>query len=139
MTDWKMQSEKRSCKKYLDLPGGESAFLANPGNILGVMEAHALLDRRTRVTWQEVPGEKSLLASFFTNQDGRCDDPLLDGDAFETGEYELVFHLGDYFGGKEAVSFLNLVPVRFGISSTEEHYHVPLLASPFGYSTYRGS
>lgn len=87
-----------------------------------------------------IDGEKHVfLKSVKTNDDGRCDNPLLEGDLFTAGEYELVFHLGDYFSTPDAISFLNLVPVRFGISNPQQHYHVPLLASPFGYSTYRGS
>ena len=79
------------------------------------------------------------LKTVITNSDGRCDAPMLEGDMFATGEYELVFHLGDYFAGSNGGAFLNLVPVRFLISNADQHYHVPLLASPFGYSTYRGS
>ncbi|MEP1441988.1 MAG: hydroxyisourate hydrolase [Hyphomicrobiales bacterium] len=74
-----------------------------------------------------------------TNSDGRCDAPLLEGENFTSGEYELIFHLGDYFAGSNGGVFLNLVPVRFIVSNADQHYHVPLLASPFGYSTYRGS
>ena len=79
------------------------------------------------------------LKTVITNSDGRCDGPMLEGDMFAAGEYELVFHLGDYFAGSNGGAFLNLVPVRFIISNADQHYHVPLLASPFGYSTYRGS
>jgi 5-hydroxyisourate hydrolase len=79
--------------------------------------------------------ERTLLTSVKTNDDGRCDGPLLAGEAFRHGVYELVFHVGDYFG---AARFLDAVPVRFTISE-DAHYHVPLLVSPFGYSTYRGS
>ncbi|MEP3233502.1 MAG: hydroxyisourate hydrolase [Hyphomicrobiales bacterium] len=74
-----------------------------------------------------------------TNDDGRCDGPMLEGDAFAKGEYELVFHIGDYFADSNGGGFLNLVPVRFIVSNADQHYHVPLLASPFSYSTYRGS
>ena len=72
-----------------------------------------------------------------TNNDGRCDAPLLEGAALHSGEYELVFDLESYFGTDK--SFYKTVPVRFVISKTDQHYHVPLLVSPFGYSTYRGS
>ena len=87
--------------------------------------------------------QRALLATMTTNADGRCDGPLLaDGD-FLVGEYELVFHAGDYFGarGEDLPSppFLDCVVIRFGIASTDQHYHVPLLISPYGYSTYRGS
>lgn len=77
-----------------------------------------------------------------TNADGRCDAPLLDGGEFQTGEYELVFHAGDYLagGGRDLPqpAFLDVVPIRFGMAE-QSHYHVPLLLSPYGYSTYRGS
>ncbi len=83
------------------------------------------------------------LADIRTNQDGRATGPLLAGDDFTVGEYELLFHVGDYFSAAgiepSDPAFLNVVPVRFGISAADQHYHVPLLVSPFGYSTYRGS
>jgi 5-hydroxyisourate hydrolase len=82
---------------------------------------------------------RELLNSVITNDDGRCDAPLLSGDAMQAGVYELVFHVGSYLRRSEAVSFLGHVPVRFGIDDPTAHYHVPLLVSPFGYSTYRGS
>lgn len=78
-----------------------------------------------------------------TNEDGRCDAPLLDGDAFRPGRYELVIHAGDYFRarGQDLADppFLDDVVIRFGIAEADAHYHVPLLLSPYGYSTYRGS
>ena len=78
-----------------------------------------------------------------TNGDGRCDDPLLTGDALAAGTYELLFHVGDYFRiqgvAAEAPAFLDAIPIRFGIAVPDQHYHVPLLVSPYGYSTYRGS
>ena len=79
------------------------------------------------------------LTSVVTNHDGRCDGPLLQGDDFINGVYELVFEVGQYFERSEAHPFLDSVPIRFGISASDEHYHVPLLVSPFGFSTYRGS
>ena len=83
------------------------------------------------------------LASVTTNRDGRVDGPLLDGDAFAPGVYELRFHAGAYLRRTGAAvtdpAFLDVVPVRFGIATAGEHYHVPLLLSPYGYSTYRGS
>ncbi len=87
------------------------------------------------------------LCSVQTNNDGRCDSPLLEGEAYQTGEYELVFHVGDYLDKQgtahgtngDGPRFLNIVPIRFGIDASNDHYHVPLLISPFGYSTYRGS
>ncbi|MFC0558933.1 hydroxyisourate hydrolase [Halalkalibacter alkalisediminis] len=77
-----------------------------------------------------------------TNQDGRVDSPLLEGETMKMGVYQLQFHIGDYFRvteQKEWASFLNVVPIQFTISNDQEHYHVPLLIAPGGYSTYRGS
>jgi 5-hydroxyisourate hydrolase len=86
---------------------------------------------------------RRLVCSGATNADGRLDRPALEGGAFRQGTYELVFHAGDYLRGGGVVlaepPFLDLIPIRFGISDPEAHYHVPLLLSPFGYSTYRGS
>jgi len=83
------------------------------------------------------------LARAVTNADGRCDQPLLSGDDFQRGEYELVFHAGDYFASSGVnlpePRFLDRVVIRFGVADERQHYHVPLLISPFAYSTYRGS
>ena len=83
------------------------------------------------------------LKSVATNGDGRCDAPLLQGSELTAGQYELLFHVGDYLraGGLALPDplFLDLVPLRFGIADPTQHYHVPLLVSPFAYSTYRGS
>lgn len=83
------------------------------------------------------------LKTVTTNGDGRVDGPLLEGDDMTAGAYELCFHVGDYLRAAGVVlpdpAFLEVVPVRFGIAETDGHYHVPLLVSPFGYSTYRGS
>ena len=76
------------------------------------------------------------LKTLTTNKDGRTDQPLLEGDAMRAGTYQLVFHVGDYFGSK---AFLDQVPIRFGIADASAHYHVPLLCSQWGYTTYRGS
>lgn len=70
------------------------------------------------------------------NADGRADAPLLEGAALAAGTYELVFHVGAYFKGE---GFLGEVPVRFRITDPAQHYHVPLLCSPWSYATYRGS
>ena len=78
-----------------------------------------------------------------TNADGRCDGPLLEGPAFMRGQYELRFHAGDYLKAQgtplPSPAFLDVIPIRFGIAEPGQHYHVPLLLSPYGYSTYRGS
>jgi 5-hydroxyisourate hydrolase len=82
------------------------------------------------------------IAETVTNADGRTDAPILPEDKFQTGTYELVFHAGDYLRARGAaddgVLFLDEVPIRFGMAE-DSHYHVPLLLSPFGFSTYRGS
>ncbi len=82
------------------------------------------------------------LKTLVTNDDGRTDEQILPAEAFETGVYELVFHAGDYLDttgtAPETPRFLDVIPLRFGMSEPS-HYHVPLLLSPFGYSTYRGS
>jgi 5-hydroxyisourate hydrolase len=78
-----------------------------------------------------------------TNADGRTDAPILPAGAMTVGTYELVFHCGDYIDAHgmsaDAVKFLDQIPIRFGITDAAAHYHVPLLLSPYGYSTYRGS
>lgn len=79
------------------------------------------------------------VVSVHTNADGRTDAPLLSGDAFTTGTFELVFHVGDYFGADAPDRFLDQVPIRFAIHDPAGHYHVPLLVTPWAYQTYRGS
>jgi 5-hydroxyisourate hydrolase len=91
-----------------------------------------------------IEGEaRRLVARRTTNEDGRTSEPLLAGADLARGTYELVFHVGGYFRGRGAAlaepAFLDQVPVRFGIADPARHYHVPLLVSPYGYSTYRGS
>ncbi|WP_373085218.1 hydroxyisourate hydrolase [Sneathiella sp.] len=87
--------------------------------------------------------DRASLKTVTTNADGRCDGPLLEGAAFEVGQYEMIFHVGGYFNKQDgplaAPPFLDEIVVRFGISDATEHYHVPLLVSPYSYSTYRGS
>ena len=78
----------------------------------------------------------TLLKEVITNTDGRTDTPLLTADELRAGEYELLFHVGDYFGDK---SFLDRVPVRFHVTDPTASHHVPLLCTPWAYSTYRGS
>ncbi|MCA1490782.1 hydroxyisourate hydrolase [Sinorhizobium alkalisoli] len=87
--------------------------------------------------------ERRLLCTAETNSDGRIDGPLAEGAGFTAGTYELVFHAGDYLRTAGVAlsepAFLDLIPLRFGVADPESHYHVPLLLSPYGYSTYRGS
>lgn len=88
-------------------------------------------------------GTRALVVTRTTNADGRIDGPLLAGDALVSGTYELVFHAGDYLRAVGQAlpepAFLDIIPIRFGIADASAHYHVPLLISPYGYSTYRGS
>ncbi len=86
---------------------------------------------------------RRLLKSVRTNQDGRCDAPLLQGSDMQTGSYELVFAAGDYFAGRGMTMpeprFIDRVTIAFGIADAAQNYHVPLVVSPWAYSTYRGS
>jgi 5-hydroxyisourate hydrolase len=80
--------------------------------------------------------------SLVTNADGRTDEPLLEDDDFTEGAYMLVFHVGDYYesiGHADAGVFLDTVPIAFSVSDANQRYHVPLLVTPWSYSTYRGS
>src|SRR5689334_2447715 len=84
--------------------------------------------------WSAEPSK--LLKTVKTNADGRVDAPLLTGPEMKAGTYELIFFVGDYFGERR---FLDRIPIRFTISDANAKYHVPLLVSPWSYSTYRGS
>jgi 5-hydroxyisourate hydrolase len=88
------------------------------------------------------PGGRELLKTDVTNADGRC-APLLEGDTMKAGKYELVFGAGDYFAAQGVAQpeprFIDEVTLAFGIASAEQNYHVPLVVSPWAYSTYRGS
>lgn len=90
-----------------------------------------------RIVLQRVEADESftVLGETVTNSDGRTEAPLLSGEAFGTGTYVLNFHIGAYF----SEGFLDVVPIRFRIADAGAHYHVPLLCSPWSYSTYRGS
>src|SRR5580698_603214 len=87
--------------------------------------------------------ERKLVLEVTTNADGRTDKPLVSGEHARSGRFELLFHVGDYFRGQRAEladpPFLDVVPIRFGLADPQAHYHVPLLVSPWSYSTYRGS
>ncbi|OLO04985.1 MULTISPECIES: hydroxyisourate hydrolase [Salinicola] len=94
-------------------------------------------------------GTRLRLADVTTNADGRCEAPLLEGKDFIAGVYELLFHAGDYLRAGHtsglpasqsgAGHFLDRIPLQFTVDAPAEHYHVPLLLSPYSYSTYRGS
>jgi 5-hydroxyisourate hydrolase len=91
----------------------------------------------------ELFADDTRLAQCHTNQDGRTDQPLIAAGKLEAQTYELRFHAGEYFRKRgvadDPVPFLDIVVIRFGVSNPDQHYHVPLLLSPYGYSTYRGS
>ena len=86
--------------------------------------------------------QKNKINTIILNADGRSEQALVEGANFKEGKYELIFFVGDYFkkiNGISKIPFLDDVVIKFGISNIEEHYHVPLLVSPWSYSTYRGS
>ncbi|WP_104399474.1 hydroxyisourate hydrolase [Vibrio penaeicida] len=93
--------------------------------------------------YRRVENGSELIKSVQTNSDGRTDLPMLDGEAFQSGKYELVFQVAQYYQDQGIdlgnTPFLDDVVIRFGLDDEDSHYHVPLLVSPFGYSTYRGS
>lgn len=97
-----------------------------------------------RITLYRVSGNShKKIAETVTNDDGRTDSPILPQEDFKTGTYELIFHAGDYLKTtgqtSDTILFLDDIPLRFGMNDADAHYHVPLLLSPYGYSTYRGS
>jgi 5-hydroxyisourate hydrolase len=125
-------------------------MLGKMGGIMGKLTTHVLDTARGKpaagvVIWlYRVTGNShKKIAETVTNADGRTDGPLLEGKALTKGSYELVFHAGDYLRASGQASgdtlFLDQIPIRFGITDADAHYHVPLLISPFAYSTYRGS
>jgi hydroxyisourate hydrolase len=87
--------------------------------------------------------ERKLVADVATNADGRTDKPLMSADQARAGRFELIFHAGDYFRRRRSEladpPFLDVIPIRFGLANPQAHYHVPLIVSPWSYSTYRGS
>jgi len=93
--------------------------------------------------WAIANDQKNLLKTLHTNQDGRTDELLLNEEEMQVGIYEIWFNVNDYFAGfkvsQTEPAFLSRVPIRFGISNVSDRYHVPLLVSPWAYSTYRGS
>ena len=98
-----------------------------------------------RVELYELAGgsDRELIADVVTNADGRTDKPLMSADQARAGQFELIFHAGDYFRRRREEladpPFLDIIPIRFGVADPRAHYHVPLLVSPWSYSTYRGS
>ena len=96
-----------------------------------------------RVTVWRIDGERRQVAQATTNSDGRVDKPLLEGDAFTSGVYDVEFAVGDYFAQRDPAlpkpPFVGDVILRVGVAEPGQHYHVPLLVSPWSYSTYRGS
>ena len=89
-----------------------------------------------------ITDKREKLNSIVLNNDGRAEKPLVEGSSFKEGQYELVFFVGDYFKkitDLPKTPFLNEIVIKFGVSNSKEHYHVPLLVTPWSYSTYRGS
>ncbi|HAB02998.1 MAG TPA: hydroxyisourate hydrolase [Pseudomonas sp.] len=106
--------------------------------------AHGCPGSSIKVELYRVEGQQlELVTTALTNSDGRVDAPLLQGDDYRSGVYQLQFSAGDYYRARgvqlPAQAFLDVVVLRFGIDQQQEHYHVPLLISPYSYSTYRGS
>ena len=93
--------------------------------------------------WSLDGEERTLITTAKTNADGRTETPLLAADEMMAGQYEILFFVGDYFAAKSGalpkIRFLDKVPVRFGLADAGGSYHVPLLCTPWAYSTYRGS
>ncbi|MET0497612.1 MAG: hydroxyisourate hydrolase [Steroidobacteraceae bacterium] len=95
-----------------------------------------------RIELHALSGQPQFLLEVTTGPDGRCASPLMDGAGFLSGRYSLTFHLGEYFRARGVAlpdpAFFDEAVIRFGIASAEQHYHVPLLISPWSYSVYRG-
>jgi 2-oxo-4-hydroxy-4-carboxy-5-ureidoimidazoline decarboxylase len=124
------------------------AAVDGPGkpNTEGRLSTHVLDNVRggpaagIKVALYEVgASERALIVTVLTNADGRTDAPLLGGGPLRSGTYELQFTVGHYFAGVADPPFLDVIPIRFSIADPEGHYHVPLLVTPWSYSTYRGS
>lgn len=127
----------------------DTVFIEGENDMAGYLTTHVLDTARgcpaegLKIELFRIEGERRFsLRKTVTNADGRTDAQILPADEFEVGTYELVFYCDDYLmrsgAAPEEPRFLDVVPIRFGMSEPE-HYHVPLLLSPFGYSTYRGS
>ena len=106
--------------------------------------AHGCPGSAIKIELYRVDGAQlSLIHRTLTNSDGRCEAPILQGDENVSGVYQLQFHVGAYYRARGLIlqepAFLDVVVLRFGIDAAQSHYHVPLLISPYSYSTYRGS
>jgi 5-hydroxyisourate hydrolase len=111
-------------------------------HVLDLAQGRPAAGMRVELWRIEGDGARAWLTTTVTNDDGRPDDPLLAGDDFRVGTYELLFAVDAYFAAEglgASPPFLSSVPVRVGIGDGEAHYHVPLLVTPWAYSTYRGS
>jgi 5-hydroxyisourate hydrolase len=112
-------------------------------HVLDTAQGRPAAGMRIELHALDLSGQWSLITAARTNADGRTDAPLMQGEQFARGLYEIVFFVGEYFAAQGVAvakpPFLDRVPVRFGIAEAEGHYHVPLLTSPWAYSTYRGS
>ncbi len=112
-------------------------------HVLDTMHGRPAAGLRLALASISPDGTRREIARFETNADGRTNAPLLSGEDLKAGTYELTFHIGAYFRALAVdlpdPAFLEVVPIRFGIADAGGHYHVPLLASPWSYSTYRGS
>jgi 5-hydroxyisourate hydrolase len=111
-------------------------------HVLDLAQGRPAAGMRVELWRLEPDGARAWLTTAVTNDDGRVDAPLLAEDTFRTGTYELIFDVSAYFAAQgmgAAPPFLSSVPVRFTISDPGAHYHVPLLVTPWAYSTYRGS
>jgi len=110
-------------------------------HVLDTATGKPAVGMRVQLYWIE-PHAEVLLRATVTNADGRTEGPMIDGERFSAGIYKLVFHVGDYFAeqkNEDAKHFLDVVPLVFIVSDSSRNYHVPLLVSPWSYSTYRGS
>lgn len=120
------------------------------GDTVGRLTTHVLDTmhgrpaRHVRIELFRVDGpDRALIKEIRSNEDGRCDEPMLQGSEFTPGVYELVFHAGDYFAEHGVTMpeprFVDQISVRFGVAHPDENYHVPLVVTPWTWSTYRGS
>lgn len=107
-------------------------------HVLDTMKGRPAAGIRIEIYRQDSQGWTKI-DTVVTNQDGRTDDALLQGNEYKTGKYQLIFYVGEYFAQNEDPSFLDDIVIRFGLSDPTSHMHVPLLVSPYGFSSYRGS